>query len=170
MIYSFTIINHKGESLKLELARPERSGIIVEKVEGLGPNDVTINSCTAAQIDGAIFNSSRIDTRTVTFTLIEMFNPIIEDSRHLLYRYFPIKKRITCLIETDYRELQFSGYVKSHTPDIFSDQEKSVIEVFCTDPFLYALGDSELSFSGIRPLFEFEWENDKDNWKPEDES
>lgn len=164
MIYSVTVINYKGESLKMELARPERCGIIVEKIDGIGPTDVDINSCNQASIDGAIFNSSRIGTRTITLTLRMMFDPIIEDSRHKVYRYFPIKKRVTLIFETDYRTLQCSGYVKSNDPDIFSDEEKCTVDVFCTDPFFYALGDSEMSFSGVRPNFEFRWENDEEYW------
>lgn len=170
MIYSVTVVNYKNESLKLELARPERAGIIVESVDGIGPTDVTINSCTQAQIDGAIFNTSRIGTRTITLTLGMMFAENIEDSRHKVYRYFPIKKRVTLLFETDNRTSQIAGYVKSNEPDIFSDEEKCVVQVECLDPFFYSLGDTENSFSGVRPYFEFEWENDKEYWEAMEET
>ena len=37
MIKSVTVVNHLGESLKLDLASPEKSGFIVKSIEGLGP-------------------------------------------------------------------------------------------------------------------------------------
>ena len=35
MIKSVTVVNHLGESLKLDLASPEKSGFIVKSIEGI---------------------------------------------------------------------------------------------------------------------------------------
>lgn len=43
MIKSVTVVNHLGESLKLDLASPEKSGFIVKSIEGLGPKYGTPN-------------------------------------------------------------------------------------------------------------------------------
>lgn len=42
MIKSVTVVNHLGESLKLDLASPEKSGFIVKSIEGLGPVKATV--------------------------------------------------------------------------------------------------------------------------------
>ena len=42
MIKSVTVVNHLGESLKLDLASPEKSGFIVKSIEGLGPVKATL--------------------------------------------------------------------------------------------------------------------------------
>ena len=38
MIKAITVTTPKGESLKLTLANPEESGLIVKSIEGLGPS------------------------------------------------------------------------------------------------------------------------------------
>lgn len=44
MIKSVTVVNHLGESLKLDLASPEKSGFIAKSMEGLGPVKATVNT------------------------------------------------------------------------------------------------------------------------------
>lgn len=155
MIKSVTVTNFKGESLKLTLAKPEESGIIVQSISGLGPPKATINSTTLATADGSIFNSARHSDRQIIFNLIMMWTPQIEDSRQKIYKYFPVKKRLKILVETDNRLLETEGYVDSNDPDIFSEQESTSISVTCTDPYFYENKDGQTIFSGVKPLFEF---------------
>ena len=123
MIKSFTVTNPKGESLKLELTRPELSGLIVQSIEGLGPTKATINTGETATMDGSLFNSARANSRNIVITLALMFAPTIEDSRQKTYKYFPVKKRIRLDFETDRRSVYTYGYVESNEPAIFSSQE-----------------------------------------------
>ena len=44
MIHSITVTNYLGDSIVLELARPEQSGFIVKSVEGLGPAKGNVNT------------------------------------------------------------------------------------------------------------------------------
>ena len=44
MIKSVTVVNHLGESLKLDLASPEKSGFIVKSIEGT-PNKRDTGIC-----------------------------------------------------------------------------------------------------------------------------
>lgn len=168
MIHSLKIVNPKNEALELELAHPEKSGLIVTKVEGLGPPQATINGQEIATSDGMIYSSARAGTRNVVLYL-KMFErdanspygPLsIEESRHLTYQYFPLKKEITIYIRTDVRTFYCKGYVESNLPDIFSDQEGCQVSVICTDPWLYTEGDQRTVFSGIHGVFEFPFSNE----------
>ena len=69
MIKSFTITNYLGESIELELTRPDLSGFIVKSVEGLGPAKASINTTITATRDGTIYNSSILDQRNITMDL-----------------------------------------------------------------------------------------------------
>ena len=51
MIKSITVINPKGESLELDLFHPEKSGLIVKSITGLGPPKANINSTELARAD-----------------------------------------------------------------------------------------------------------------------
>lgn len=160
MIKSITVTNHNHESLTMDLFHPELSGVNIQNIEGLGPTVATINSNEVATIDGAIFTSARQEQRNIVFTVAMMFDPLIEDSRLKLYKYFPVKKLIHLDIETDRRHVETEGYVESNTPDIFSQEETAQISIICPDPFFYGLGIEEQAFTGVQPRFEFPFSNE----------
>lgn len=167
MIKRVSITNHLGESIKMELLRPETSGFIIENIEGLGPAKANINFTTLATIDGAIDNSARLDYRNIVISLIFLENPTIEDTRLASYKYFPIKQNITFLIETDRRICETVGRVESNIPKIFStsetDREGCQISIMCPDPYFYSAGPNKLTqtvFFGAEPLFEFPFSNE----------
>lgn len=164
MIKSITVTNHLGESIVLELTRPELSGFAVEKIEGLGPVKATVNNTEISTGDGGVFNSARLGVRNIVMDLI--FIPgshaeTIEDIRHRSYKYFPTKKSLTFRVETDTRILEIDGYVEHNDPSIFSKREGCQISILCPNPYFRDAGDVEVTtFSGVEPAFEFEFEND----------
>lgn len=160
MIKSITVTNHLGESLKMELAFPEKSGFAVHKIDGLGPPKANVNSIELATSDGSIFTSSRITSRNIIIGLKFLSKPTTEDVRQLTYKYFPIKKRIKLLVEADNRSCYTHGYVESNEPDIFSKDSGCQISVLCQDPYLYSEDINVTVFSGIDSMFEFEWSNE----------
>lgn len=161
MIKSVTVTNYIGESLKLELGSPEKSGLSIRQITGLGPCKANINSSEIATMDGAVFNSARVTSRNIVLTLGMMFKPSIEAARLKTYRYFPVKTKITLLIETDERLVEATGYVESNEPNIFSSDETTQISIICPDPYFYAAGSgTSVIFSGIEPLFEFPFSNE----------
>lgn len=161
MIKAITVTNYLGESLKMELARPEKSGFIVRSVSGLGPGKATVNSSEISTTDGSIFNSARVPSRNIVISLIFMWKDTIEDARHLSYKYFPLKKKVTLVIETDKRSAEIEGYVESNEPNIFSQEEGADISIVCPNPFFYAAYQTHItSFGAIEPLFEFPFSNE----------
>ena len=87
----------------------------------------------------------------------------IEDVRQLSYKYFPIKKKLTLLIETDNRSAEIDGYTESNEPDIFSKDEGSDVSIVCPNPFFYSAGEDGINttiFYGVEPLFEFPFSNE----------
>ena len=101
MIRAITVTNYLGDSIKLDLVRPEQSGFIVTSVTGLGSGKANINMTEVATNDGGLFNSSRLPSRNIVISLKYLWHDSIEDVRQLSYKYFPIKKKLTLLIETD---------------------------------------------------------------------
>ena len=162
MIKSITVTNYLGDSIKLELGRPEQSGFLIKSVSGLGPSKANINTTEVSTNDGSLFNSARLNQRNIVFEFIfvESINrESIEDIRQKSYKYFPIKKNVDLLIETDNRIVKATGYVESNEPNIFSSQESAQISIICPDPYFYSIEKTITIFSGIEPLFEFPFEN-----------
>lgn len=161
MIRSLTVINYLGESLRLDLSEPEKSGFIVKNMDGLGPAKANINTSEVCTSDGSQYNSARKENRNVVITLDFQLFPVVEDARQLTYRYFPVKKELTLVIETDNRISCCTGYVESNEPEIFSNNEITQISIICPDPNLYSVDKIQSTkFSGLEPAFEFPFEND----------
>lgn len=160
MIKSITVTNYIGESLTLGIGDPDESGLLVSSVEGIGPGQADISVTELAATDGAVYNSSRLVSRNIVINLIFSENPMIEDSRYLTYRMFPLKKDINLVVVTDNRELQIDGYVESNEPSIFDQQEGTSISIICPNPYFYSLASNDVVFSGIERLFEFPFCND----------
>lgn len=161
MIKSVTITNYLGESMELELTRPDKSGIYIKKIDGLGPVNAQVNLTELSSADGSVYNSSRLNSRNIVMTLGLMFNPMIEDSRHLLYRMFPLKKEVRVDVLTDRRALYTIGYVEKNEPDIFNKEETQQISILCTSPFWNFPIPYEAKYYYAEKGFEFEFWNPK---------
>lgn len=163
MIKSLTVTNPAGESIRLELTRPEKSGFYIENIEGLGPANATVNITESATVDGGYYTSSHVSTRNIVLTLGFLYEKGIEDMRHESYRYFPLKKQIKLLIETDNRTCVTHGYVESNEPNIFSERETTQISILCPDPYFYAFNNGigyVTNLSGDIALFSFPFSNE----------
>lgn len=163
MIKSITVTNYLGDSIKLELGRPEKSGFLIESVSGLGPSKANINTTEVSTNDGSLFNSARLNQRNIVFEFIfvETINgESIEDVRQKSYKYFPLKKKLDLFIETDNRIAKTTGYVESNEPNIFSSREGTQISIICPDPHFYSASNNTTVFYGIEPVFEFPFSNE----------
>lgn len=159
MIKSVTVTNPAGESLKIELGNPAKSGFLVLGIDGIGPSRADINVSDIATTDGSYFTSARIGARNIVLNLKLLGMPTIEDTRQLSYLFFPVKKPITLLFETDNRECKIEGYVESNEVNIFSSQETIQVSVICPDPYFYSTSLNSAKFALSEPNFEFPFEN-----------
>lgn len=162
MIKSITVTNYLGDSLKMELARPEKSGFIVRSISGLGPGKASINTTEVSTNDGGLFNSARLPSRNIVISLKYLWLDSIEEARHRSYKYFPLKKKVQLLIETDKRTATIEGHVEANEPNIFSKSEGADISIVCPDPLFYSAEGShnEVVFSGVESAFEFPFSNE----------
>ena len=146
MIKSVTITNYLGESVKIELADgdPEH-GMIIQNITGLGPPKANVNMTDLATMDGSLFNSARVEKRNIMIYMYFSFAPTIEDSRQRTYKYFPIKKPLKFIIETDNRLVETNGIVEINEPDIFSKDESNQISLVCDDPYFYSAGGNNVT-------------------------
>ena len=157
MIKSVTAVNFKGESIKMDLFHPESSGFIIIKIDGIGPGKATVTKNDSKVYDGGTITSARLPSRNIKMEIKFLWVNSIEDVRHKSYKYFPLKKPITLIFETDTRTVEIEGVVESNEPDIFSSEESTNISIICPDPYFYASGEnarSKIEFSGIDAMFE----------------
>ena len=161
MIKSVIVTNYLGESVQLRLGELEpKSGLLITNIDGLGPAKANVNTTEMATNDGDVYNSSRLTKRNIVLTLRFGWVPTIEQARQNSYKYFPIKRRVGLLFETDNRICEVFGYVESNEPNIFSPESETKISIICPDPYFYSVEENVLSFYSMESLFEFPFEND----------
>lgn len=160
MIKSLTITNTIGESLTLELTNPQKNGIAIKSISGLGTPEFNINMAPYGSSDGSILGSVKAESRTINIIVWPLFNPQVENSRQLLYRYFQVKKPIEITVHGDNRTLMAEGYVESITPNIFDNPETVTITVVCPDPYFHEAFNETSDFFGRIPMFEFPFSNE----------
>lgn len=159
MINSIEVINYLGESEVFELARPEKLGLAIKNIDGLGPGKANVNTTAIASYDGSVLDTVRLGNRNIVITFLMLqYENTIEQARLTTYKYFPIKKEVTLIFHTDSRDVSIKGIVESNEPNIFSKDEETKISIVCPDPYFYDLGSTKQSFSTLSPLFEFPFE------------
>ena len=164
MVNAVTVTNYLGESLRLELAHPEKSGIYIKEITGIGPPKADVSVTDIATMDGGFYNSARAEKRNIVMTIgfWDWASFIIEETRHLTYKYFPVKKPLVLVFETDSRKAMISGYVESNEPNIFSKQEEAQISIVCPYPYFTAVdsGNNDSEFSSVASNFYFSFANE----------
>lgn len=166
MIYSLAVTNFLGDRIRLELGKPENTGFLIKSITGLGPVKANVNTTEVATNDGSMFNSARLSQRNIVIQIVfvnSIYGEDIEAIRQKSYKYFPIKKNVELVIETDNRYVRTTGYIESNEPDIFSKQEGTQISIICPDPYFYSAsedGDNVTDFYSIDPMFEFPFSNE----------
>lgn len=166
MIHSLAVTNYLGDRIRLELGRPENTGFLIKSITGLGPVKANVNTTEVATNDGSMFNSARLSQRNIVIQMAfvnTVYGEDIEEVRQKSYKYFPIKKNVELIIETDNRYVRTKGYIESNEPDIFSKQEGSQISIICPDPYFYSAnedGNNITDFYSVDPVFEFPFSNE----------
>ena len=164
MVNAVTVTNYLGESLRLELAHPEKSGIYIKEITGIGPPKADVSITDIATMDGGFYNSARAETRNIVLSIgfWDWGSFIIEDTRHLTYKYFPVKKPVKLVFETDSRKAMIQGYVESNEPNIFSKQEEAQISIVCPYPYFTGVDSAEndVEFSSTVSNFYFPFANE----------
>jgi len=148
-----------GESLLIDLRYPERTGLAIRGITGLTPPEANINMTDLATSDGAVYNSARVSTRNVVLYFAYLYAPTIEKVRQKTYKFFPLKKKVKLIIETDNKQVYVEGYVETNEAVIFSDKTGGQISIMCPFPYLRSKELYHTTLSGVTSIFEVPFEN-----------
>lgn len=149
MGYELKVKNDKGEVLNLSTS-PKYT---VYKVTGLQPPAVAINSSSNATTDGSTVNSLRAGTRNIVVYMA--LEGDVETSRIELYKYFPLKRRITLYFKNGSRDVNIEGYVEVIECDLFAKKQIAQVSILCPQPYFKAAEELVSYFSDISALFQF---------------
>lgn len=133
-MFTAKVKNEAGEELVLT-GREDEYQII--RIEGLNPPEAQVNLVPLVAMDGARYNSARLETREIVITI--RLNGEVETNRLRLYRYFRTKGKVTFFYANDTLDVSIEGYVSAFEIDHFSAGETAQITILCPYPYFSAL-------------------------------
>ena len=149
-MFTCKIENEAGEVL--ELTGHDKDYQVYE-ISGLNPPTAQINMSTLVGLDGARFNSSKLNTRQIVIMLA--INGSVEANRLRLYQGARTKEKIRFYITTDTRDVYIDGYVESLEVLMFEMKQKAQIGIICPYPYFSALDEILADSSNVQAGFTF---------------
>lgn len=149
-MFTFKIENTNGEIFELS---HNTQNYAVVGVSGLTRPQTTINTSTGGGLDGAFFNSTRVEMRNIVIDIILQGD--IETNRQRLYRIFPQKTACTVYFQNKNRNVQISGYVEILDGDLFTQREAVQISIICPRPFWQDMNAIYTELSNVLKMFQF---------------
>lgn len=149
-MYTAKIENLRGEILQLN---GSENNFQVLSITGLNPPQAQINTTTVVGLDGAKFNSAKLETREIVIRL--KINGEVELNRQTLYRFFPTKMWCKFYFKCENRDVFIEGYVESAEVNLFSPAEIMQIAILCPQPYFKSLEAVIDSISKVTPVFYF---------------
>lgn len=156
-MFSLKIQNAKGELFELS---HNHQNYVITNVEGLTVPQIVNNMASGGTVDGAFYNSSRMETRNIVITVRLVGD--IEGNRQRLYKMFSLKKPNTIFFKNENRDLKIVGYVEVIEGDLFTEAESIQISIICPRPYWESAQtiSEELSFTIKQFEFPFAIESD----------
>ena len=149
-MYQASIENSRGESFQLT---GDEANYQILNIEGLNPPQAQVNMTNIAGMDGARFNSAKLQTRELVITV--KINGDAEANRIQLYQYFPTKEQVTFYYSNSHRDVFIKGYVNSCEVNPFSQDEQMQISIICPNPYFKAIDEVLADISNVTALFTF---------------
>ena len=109
------------------------SAFTVTLIEGLNPPEATINLSDIALMDGAKFNSSKLNVRYINIAFAIEVNAA--KNRIEVYKVLKSKQYVKMTYNGDYRNVYIEGYIESINIDYFEMKQIVTCSIVCPSPF-----------------------------------
>lgn len=149
-MFAAKIQNASGDVMTLTGNEPKYQII---DIQGLNPPAAQINTSTIVGMDGAVFNSSKLQTRNLVLTI--KINGDVELNRLRLYSYFRTKEWCKFYYTNDSLEVTIDGYVDSIECNLFTNAETAQISIICPYPYFRSIAEVTQDFSNVLKKFVF---------------
>ena len=125
----------------------------VVDIRGLNPPSAQLNTTNIVGLDGALYNSARLNTRELVLTI--KINGDVEKNRLNLYRYFVTKEWCRFSYKNESLDVFIEGYVENVECDLFTNAETAQISILCPDPYFKSQEEFSVDASSVSELFTF---------------
>lgn len=148
-MFNITLENTNGEKLLFGANSP----FTVTEFDGLSAPEATINTSALALVDGAKFNSSKTNPRTINLAFA--IERDAEANRLEVYKVIKTKQFIRLYYKSEMRNVFIDGYVQHLNIEHFAVKQIVTVTIFCPFPYLRSADESVTELSNIAALFHF---------------
>lgn len=148
-MFNMIFENKDGKQLQFGADSP----YTITEFEGLNPPQATINTNTTATLDGGMFNSAKLQMRSINVAFA--IEEDAEKNRLAVYAVVQSKMPLRIYYKSEYLDIFIDGYVED--VDISYFAKKNIVTVAILCPFPYFKGAQEVinELSSVTPMFHF---------------
>lgn len=129
----------------------------ITNIQGLAPAKASINTVQAALIDGGIFNSAKLNMRTlnIAFTIEEP----VESNRLEVYQVLRMKEAVTVTYKSPKLDTYVEGYIEQINIGHFDKKQKATVTILCPSAYWQSAQEIINELSTTLPRFHFPFSN-----------
>lgn len=153
-MYTLTLANKDNRKLEFNGLNALYN---ITNIEGLAPAKSTINTTQAALIDGGIFNSAKLNMRTlnIAFTIEEP----VEVNRLEVYQVLRMKELIKITYHSPKIDVYVEGYVETLSISHFDKKQKATVSILCPSAYWSSAQEIVNELSTTNATFHFPFYN-----------
>ena len=128
-MFELILENKAGKKLEFGMGSP----FTITEIQGLNPPSATINTSQLSLMDGAKYNSSKMNMRTLNIAFAIEVDAA--KSRTEVYKVLKSKQWIKCTYIGEYRQVYIDGYIQSIDIEYFNMKQIVTCSILCPSPY-----------------------------------
>lgn len=148
-MFSVMLEDKHGNQLTFE----QNSPFTITEIQGLNPPDATINTSQIVLMDGAKFNSAKVNMREIMLAFAIEYSASY--NRDQMYKVLKTKQWIKFYYTGDYRNLFIEGYIQSIDIAYFEMKQIVTCTILCPSPYFNEAQEMVNELDAIISAFHF---------------
>ena len=148
-MFELILENANGDQLTFS----QNSPFTISEIQGLNPPDATINMSELALIDGALYNSAKLNVRTMNIAFAIEYEAAA--NRIEVYKVLKSKQYVKIYYNGSYRKVWIEGYIESIDISYFEMKQIVTCNILCPSPYFKDAQDIVNNLTNITSSFHF---------------
>lgn len=148
--------NEEGAELHIGAAGP----FLLSDISGIDPPPGIINTSAAALMDGARYNSSKLDTRAINIAFA-IQGPAAAN-RVTVYSVIRSAQKIRMIYRGQYRDVYIDGYVQDVNITMMANKQICTVQILCPEPYFLGASEEVDLLTQVEKRFRFPFHSTED--------
>ena len=148
-MFNIYLENKDGEVLNFGAPHP----YTITEFSGLNPPKAAINTSTTATLDGGMFNSAKLQMRSINLAFAIEENA--EENRLAIYDVVQPKNPIRLYYQSEMLDIFIDGYVEEISPSYFAKKQIVTMSILCPFPYFKSAQEVVNELSSVIKKFHF---------------